>query len=324
MSKFFRITTLAALALGATSLAAQAQGAKQFGVLAGADFASISGDDFDPIDPGTKTGFVGGLYYAFPVGSGVAIEPEVLYAMKGASFDAIDVDLTNSYIEVPVLVKYTFNSAGGPYLLGGPAVGFSMSCNLTDGDTDAGAIHADVDGAEGRGCAVHGLSDLVFRGDVGGREQDVLAELAGERLSRRLGTVENHRPRAARHERAYRCLAETGRTAGHDRIAATEVQLIHRGSPRNARRDGARLPIGINESRCRRVLRGLRAFASDAIALIFVRDETTSRVFVDKPSRTHRLADRTAGCALFRRGLRANTFDELAAPRTGACRRLAL
>jgi len=137
MSKFFRITTLAALALGATSLAAQAQGAKQFGVLAGADFASISGDDFDVIDPGTKTGFVGGLYYAFPVGSSVAIEPEVLYAMKGASFDAVDIDLSNSYIEIPVLVKYTFSANGGPYLLGGPAVGFSMSCNLSDGSDEA-------------------------------------------------------------------------------------------------------------------------------------------------------------------------------------------
>ena len=133
MRKFLRISTLAALALGATALTAQAQGAKQFGLLAGVGFANMSGDDLDGLDLGTRTGFVGGLYFSLPVAARMAIEPEVLYSMKGTKFDDFDFDLNNDYIEIPVLFKYNFNDAGGPYLLAGPAVGFSISCNETDG-----------------------------------------------------------------------------------------------------------------------------------------------------------------------------------------------
>lgn len=132
MHKYFRIATLATLALGATALTAQAQGAKSFGVLAGVGFANMSGSDLDGTDAGTKTGFVGGLYFSMPVGSSVAIEPEVLYAMKGSHFNAFDIDFNNDYIEIPVLVKYSFNASGGPYLLAGPAVGFSISCSESD------------------------------------------------------------------------------------------------------------------------------------------------------------------------------------------------
>ena len=130
MRKFLRISTLAALALGATALTAQAQGAKQFGILAGVGFANMSAsDDFDGFDLGTRTGFVGGFYFALPVAARMAIEPEVLYTMKGTKLNDFDIDLNNDYIEIPVLFKYNFNDAGGPYLLAGPSVGFSISCN---------------------------------------------------------------------------------------------------------------------------------------------------------------------------------------------------
>lgn len=136
MRKFLRISTLAALALGATALTAQAQGAKQFGLLAGVGFANMSGDDLDGVSTSTRTGFVGGFYFALPIAARMAIEPEVLYSMKGTKFDDFNFDLNNDYIEIPVLFKYNFNDAGGPYLLAGPAVGFSISCNETDGDTE--------------------------------------------------------------------------------------------------------------------------------------------------------------------------------------------
>jgi hypothetical protein len=132
MRKAFRISALAAIALAATALTAQAQGAKQFGIVAGVDFASITGDDFDGTS--SKTGFVGGIYAAFPVAARVAIEPEVLYASKGTQdSDDSSIKLNNDYIEIPVLVRYNFSDNGGAYVLAGPSVGFSISCELTDG-----------------------------------------------------------------------------------------------------------------------------------------------------------------------------------------------
>lgn len=154
MRTFFRISALAAMALGATALTAQAQGAKSFGLLAGVDFATLSGDDVDG-ETSSRTGFIGGLYANMPVGSSVSIEPEVLYVMKGAEFSDFGFHITNSYIEIPVLIRYDFKPDGGPYLLAGPAIGFSISCKESDGDTD-------ID------CSDDGLEDnTTFGGVIG-------------------------------------------------------------------------------------------------------------------------------------------------------------
>mgnify|MGYP003557664224 CR=1 FL=1 len=68
MRKLFRISTLAALVLGAAVVTAQAQ-EKQFGLLAGANFATINGSDISD-GTGTRTGFAGGIFFAIPVGGG--------------------------------------------------------------------------------------------------------------------------------------------------------------------------------------------------------------------------------------------------------------
>ena len=131
MRKSFRIFAVAAVALAATALTAQAQGAKQFGIVAGVDFANMSGDDVD--NTSSKTGFVGGFYVAIPIADRVAIEPEVLYASKGfVDSDNSDFKLSNNYIEIPVLVRYSFSNEGGVYFLAGPAVGFSISCKFSN------------------------------------------------------------------------------------------------------------------------------------------------------------------------------------------------
>lgn len=135
MRNHFRVCALAGLALAGSTRAAEAQGAKQFGIVAGVDFADLTGSDIS--NTSSKTGFIGGLYLAIPVGSRVDIEPEALYASKGAQdSDDSSLKLNNNYIEIPVLIRYHFNADGGPYLLAGPAVGFSISCKVTDGSSD--------------------------------------------------------------------------------------------------------------------------------------------------------------------------------------------
>jgi len=102
--------------------------------LAGVDFSNMSGSDFDGLGSlSSRTGFIGGLFAAVPMGSGAFVEPEVLYAMKGTKLDSLGISLDMSYIEVPVLFKYKFVPAGGPYIIAGPAIGFSVSCNESAG-----------------------------------------------------------------------------------------------------------------------------------------------------------------------------------------------
>jgi hypothetical protein len=157
MRKFLRMTALAALALGATAVSAHAQGAKQIGVVAGVDFANMSGTDVDGIGKGSRTGFIGGLYVAIPLADRMAIEPEVLYAMKGSKFNDVNIQLDHDYIQVPVLFKYNFNNDGGPYLLAGPAVNFSISCN-----------EKQITGSASISCSDDGLdANTTFGGVVG-------------------------------------------------------------------------------------------------------------------------------------------------------------
>ncbi len=128
MRKSFRFFALTAAALAVTALTAQAQGAKQFGAVLGVDFAKATGDDASGAK--SKTGFMGGLFVAFPVGSSVMIEPEILYSMKGTKFEEAGDKATETldYIEIPVLFRYNFSADGGAYILAGPAVNFNITC----------------------------------------------------------------------------------------------------------------------------------------------------------------------------------------------------
>jgi len=77
-----------------------------------------------------------------PAGTSLTIEPEVLYANKGPKYLATlyddlgnpvgsgDLTANLDYIMIPVLLKYTFQSTGGPYSLVGPAVSFNIGCSL--------------------------------------------------------------------------------------------------------------------------------------------------------------------------------------------------
>lgn len=121
---------LVALALATTATVARAQG-KAAGLIAGVNFASLNGNDVAD-GASARTGFIGGLFVNLPVGApGVSIEPELLYSMQGTTYDnAVRTGtLAVDYIKIPVLFKWSSNPGGkGVYLLGGPSIGFNVSC----------------------------------------------------------------------------------------------------------------------------------------------------------------------------------------------------
>ncbi len=139
MRKLFRISVLVALALSVTALMAEAQRAKQVGIVAGVDFTDFSGCTYDGtntcfISEGTtsKTGFVGGLFVGLPVGGGNTwIEPELLYISKGAKYDNATYTGTETldYITIPILFRWNSQPDGGFFFLVGPTVNFNISCS---------------------------------------------------------------------------------------------------------------------------------------------------------------------------------------------------
>jgi len=120
------------LVLGAVVAHAQTPSTPTFGVVAGLNFARLSGDSTS----GTKQriGFVGGATLNLPISPNWAFAPELVYSQKGVKASDTDFNATIklSYIELPVLFRYDFGTAGGvrPFLLAGPALALKTGCSF--------------------------------------------------------------------------------------------------------------------------------------------------------------------------------------------------
>jgi opacity protein-like surface antigen len=127
---------LALVAAAAIGLPSQLGAQTVIGAKAGINLANVSfsyGDLSASAD--SRTGFVGGAFAQFGLGSPLFIQPEVLYSSKGskASDDfGESFELSLDYLEIPILLGAAFpieNSALKPMIFAGPSVGFLLSCD---------------------------------------------------------------------------------------------------------------------------------------------------------------------------------------------------
>jgi hypothetical protein len=114
------------------------------GVKVGLNSATISGEDAEYFENlmgtswGSKTGFCFGGFVTFSIFEMFAIQPEVLYTMKGAKMkrsllgETLYVWLNLSYLEIPVLAKLNIPTQGNikPSIFAGPALGIKLSGNV--------------------------------------------------------------------------------------------------------------------------------------------------------------------------------------------------
>ena len=127
MKKFTLVLMLAAVMLF-TAAPLFAEG-MMFGVKGGLDMANLTGDAVALTK--IKMGMVGGAFLCYNFTEIFAIQPELLFAMKGAGIDIpiIDASLKANYIEIPLLFKVNLPTEGKmkPSLYAGPALGILMS-----------------------------------------------------------------------------------------------------------------------------------------------------------------------------------------------------
>jgi hypothetical protein len=129
---------------------AQAQ-STEFGFKGGINIATYGGDDAEDLD--SRTGIIVGGSFAFNLSPMFSIQPELLYAMKGAKSDDEFGSFTvkHDYLELPVLARLTIPTAPGssfrPSLFAGPALGIELSCDLegTDEGVTLSASCSDFD-----------------------------------------------------------------------------------------------------------------------------------------------------------------------------------
>ena len=145
MKKLMTALLVAAFA-GLVLLPGPAAAGVQFGIKAGGNIANLTGADTQDIEGvlKTKVGFMGGVFLAFNFGSVVTIQTEVLYTMKGATFEYVELEdtytekLYGDYIEIPLLLKLRIPTPGiQPFVFAGPSVGFKLREKI---QTDEGSF----------------------------------------------------------------------------------------------------------------------------------------------------------------------------------------
>ena len=133
-----KLVFLVVLVLVVSFLSAQGISAK--GIKAGVNLANLSGDDVE--DTVMKIGFAVGAFLTYDINEMIAVQPELLYTMKGAKMEIDgsddDVIFKYDYIELPILFKYKIAMDGGvkPNIFLGPALAFNIAATYEFGDDD--------------------------------------------------------------------------------------------------------------------------------------------------------------------------------------------
>jgi len=127
MPKALRLFVLS-LGLGA-ALSASASAQINIGLTGGINSASLTGSDVDGLNLSSKTGGAGGGYVNISLGSKLAVEGQLLFASQGFSSGSDNV--TQSFIEIPALLKFYFGSTGTRFnIFAGPSVSWQIDCNV--------------------------------------------------------------------------------------------------------------------------------------------------------------------------------------------------
>lgn len=141
MKKLVLLTfVLVALALSAFAQGDAGKGITAKGFKAGLVMANLSSDDIEEND--MKLGFAAGAFITYALSPQFAIQPEVMYCMKGTKFsiEGMDEDLKYNfnYLVVPVMMKYMIPTQGNvaPNLFAGPEVGFLLSAKAKMGSEE--------------------------------------------------------------------------------------------------------------------------------------------------------------------------------------------
>lgn len=170
-SKFLCVSVVAGLALLASPVHAQMRSSETtrvtVGPYVGVNYTTVGGSD--ATNPGYRAGLAAGLQLDAAFDGGVFLRTGVLYSMRGAkdTESGVDITLKENFIEVPVLLGYTFAPAGSsvrPFVLAGGLADFKISCDLegATGGTTTSVKCDDTGNFAGTDFAVVGGAGVMF------------------------------------------------------------------------------------------------------------------------------------------------------------------
>lgn len=106
-----------------------------YGAKAGLNVSNVGGSDAE--DNKAKAGVYLGGFVGIPVAERISINPELVFSLQGSKYDDDDAKLNLSYLNIPVLARYTAQS--GFFAETGPQLGFLMSAKMK-GDGESGNV----------------------------------------------------------------------------------------------------------------------------------------------------------------------------------------
>lgn len=135
-----RIPVLAVILTLAGGAPAMAQ--MSFGVRAGANLANVAFDGEAEVPSSRRAGLLAGAFATIPLRGWLSVQPEVIYTVKGASFDiaGFESDYVVDYLEVPLLARIAVRR--NMYLAVGPSMAFRQRARSR---TSFGASIEEVD-----------------------------------------------------------------------------------------------------------------------------------------------------------------------------------
>lgn len=97
-----------------------------------------------------RFGPAAGAFLEYDFGNGLSIQPSLLYVQKGVGgnlydgFVTVDLEMTVEYIEIPVLMAWTFRRDDDfrPRIMAGPSIGYNIASEL---EVSAFLLSADID-----------------------------------------------------------------------------------------------------------------------------------------------------------------------------------
>lgn len=119
-----RLAVLALILTVASAAPARAQ--VSYGARAGVNVANVSFEADEDVPSSGRTGLLAGFFVTIPLRGWLAVQPEAIYAVKGASLDiaGFTSDYVVDYLEVPVLARLRLPRS--VYVVAGPSMAFRL------------------------------------------------------------------------------------------------------------------------------------------------------------------------------------------------------
>jgi len=176
MKRFLTVFVVMIALVGIVAINVQAQevsGITGKGIKVGLNLANFTGEDADPpagVDKKMRMGLAVGGFITYSFNEILAVQPEVLFSMKGAKYEADGSTSTTklSYIEIPVLAKLMLATQSNmkPNFFIGPSLGILMSAKAEDVDIKDDVKSTDFGFVMGAGVNMNMVSGSAITFDA--------------------------------------------------------------------------------------------------------------------------------------------------------------